>query len=503
MKSSEFAISSAVLALLASYSPVSANTCSASCRGASTTVSLSSFRQCHFSDPDPAFRNSTIFRSLDAKHYNLQGDCAENVHAMIRNPELRLSEFMVSGSETLLTTNFDINTCQYTCMKTEVIGWSQIDSCISKIRTTRNFPDSSRFGEVPKVALVSPTNLWVRDFANFQCFAGLVFHEYRLGSADINMDNIAGEAASRLNMATGGCGCIYEGKDGLSNAYKLPFCADQYRMECEMLGGETFEITSTTTTSVGRRDRAGIKKRWFAVVKWIGGMVGSVLGLGLSFAVPTPRPSRNCFPNDAMVQLENGKHIPMADLKIGDKILAAPGVYSEVFLFDHKITDTTNDFVQIEFDDGSSIRMTSGHYIQLEGGLAVAGIVRAGDRVASGSVVGEYRQVVSTKMDRAHGLHNPYTMDGRIVVDGVTTSAFTSDIHPTIIRGLYKPVEWIYRLTGINILGETLHGEHPWWAEVLVDILPSGPDFIPSSKPVEFTAAAPLGFMAGINKLEL
>ena len=74
------------------------------------------------------------------------------------------------------------------------------------------------------------------------------------------------------------------------------------------------------------------------------------------------------------------------------------------------------------------------------------------------------------------GLYNPYTYSGKIVVDGVVTSAFTNDIHPVILGSLYKVVEIIYKTTGYHILGDSLHGvQHPWWAKVLLRLLLAGP----------------------------
>ena len=118
--------------------------------------------------------------------------------------------------------------------------------------------------------------------------------------------------------------------------------------------------------------------------------------------------------------------------------------------------------------------MTSSHYIQTDSGLATAGSLVVGERIIKST--GEWIQVSCISQVKESGLYNPYTYSGKIVVDGVVTSAFTNDIHPVILGSLYKVVEIIYKTTGYHILGDSLHGvQHPWWAKVLLRLLPSGP----------------------------
>ena len=195
-------------------------------------------------------------------------------------------------------------------------------------------------------------------------------------------------------------------------------------------------------------------------------------------------PPSSCFPRDAVVELISGKKITIGELDVGDKIKTGPGEYSTVYMFDHKVEDIVSEFVKLSFNDGTRIRMTSSHYIQTASGLATAGSVGLREKILKST--GEWIQVSGISYEKGIGLYNPYTYTGKIVVDGVVTSAFTNDIHPVILGGLYKIVEIIYKTTGYQILGDSLHGvHHPWWAKVLLNVLPRGPARLPDHSTIK------------------
>ena len=63
-------------------------------------------------------------------------------------------------------------------------------------------------------------------------------------------------------------------------------------------------------------------------------------------------------------------------------------------------------------------------------------------------------QVASVSSVWADGLYNPHTMHGDIVVDGIQTSTYTSDIDPTLAHAALWPVRMLHSM-GKDVVGDT------------------------------------------------
>ncbi|KAI0563418.1 hypothetical protein FGB62_40g164 [Gracilaria domingensis] len=86
---------------------------------------------------------------------------------------------------------------------------------------------------------------------------------------------------------------------------------------------------------------------------------------------PSPTDDPICFPADGSVQLEDGSVKRMDQLEVGDSVLVGHQQFSEVFMFSHRLSDVTNKFVKMELENGRSVEATVGHYMYVNGRLAV------------------------------------------------------------------------------------------------------------------------------------
>lgn len=154
----------------------------------------------------------------------------------------------------------------------------------------------------------------------------------------------------------------------------------------------------------------------------------------------------SCFPADATVELEGGAPVRMDALRVGDRVHVGGGAFSDVFMFTHKVADFAGDFVEIATAGGAVVRATAGHFMYVNGGLAAAGTVAAGDSVELGrggaDVVARVSTVAST------GLYNPQTVQGDVVVDGVRASTYTTAVEPAVAHAALAPARAVYAAFG-------------------------------------------------------
>jgi hypothetical protein len=162
-----------------------------------------------------------------------------------------------------------------------------------------------------------------------------------------------------------------------------------------------------------------------------------------------------CFPGDAQVELEGGKKVSMSALKVGDHVRVGPSEFSEVYMFTHKDAEVKANFVKISTSE-RSIRLTSGHYLYVNGKLQTARTVKVGDMVSAGNVT-------AVTAEWADGLYNPHTMTGDIVVDGVLTSTYTDALLPKLAHTLLWPVRMLYN-AGVQIVGDDWNQNEDWHA---------------------------------------
>jgi Hint module len=174
----------------------------------------------------------------------------------------------------------------------------------------------------------------------------------------------------------------------------------------------------------------------------------------LNFVDPNPctgaksKKKKNCFPGGALVELESGVTQRMDRLRVGDRVKVAPGTFSDVFMFTHKLETDVNDFLDIRTACGDHIRLTAGHYIYANGSLVPAGTVEAGDELTLAS--GARCPVTSVSETVDFGLYNPQTLDGNIVVDGVIASTYTTAVTPTLGHAWLAPLRKLYIFFGLS-----------------------------------------------------
>jgi preprotein translocase subunit YajC len=167
------------------------------------------------------------------------------------------------------------------------------------------------------------------------------------------------------------------------------------------------------------------------------------------------------------VQLESGKVVTMDKLHIGDRVLVAPGQYSEVYLFTHRLPEAMAEVVKLSTDGAKQLRLTPNHYVYVNGTLAAAHVVQPGDKVTLAD--GTQAAVVNVTREMANGLFNPHTLHGDVVVDGIITSTYTQGIAPGLAHAALWPVRALYQ-AGINVAED----EFASGSQTVADLLPNG-----------------------------
>lgn len=157
---------------------------------------------------------------------------------------------------------------------------------------------------------------------------------------------------------------------------------------------------------------------------------------------------KSCFPGAAMVQLENGRHVPMDQLQVGDRVLVGPGIFSDVYSFTHREQGSIHKFIQISTLSGHLLLVSPGHYLPVGGSLKAANAVLVGESVVLGD--GSVSAVVSVTTKFSSGLFNPQTLHGNIVVDGVLASTYTTGLDPEVAHVASAPMRALYNWFGVS-----------------------------------------------------
>jgi len=149
---------------------------------------------------------------------------------------------------------------------------------------------------------------------------------------------------------------------------------------------------------------------------------------------------RACFPSSAIVEsLERGP-IRMDSLKVGENVRTGiDGQFSRVFMFSHKDQYAMTTFVSLHTESGLSLTLSPGHLIPVgSGNLVRADNVKVGDIVSTNSRIDD--AVTRISRVRAQGLFNPHTLSGSILVNGILTSCYTSEVLPSVAHALLAPI---------------------------------------------------------------
>jgi hypothetical protein len=130
---------------------------------------------------------------------------------------------------------------------------------------------------------------------------------------------------------------------------------------------------------------------------------------------------KSCFPADALVTVRTRKgtaEIEMQDLKIGDEVLTAGGIFTPIYFFGHRNAFEKNEYVNL-ITKSATIRLSPEHYIPV-GDTTLAGRqVVVGDKIWA---KGKLEPVLEIKITTEIGQYNPYTMENTLIVDGVLAS---------------------------------------------------------------------------------
>lgn len=155
-----------------------------------------------------------------------------------------------------------------------------------------------------------------------------------------------------------------------------------------------------------------------------------------------------CFPADATVEVEDGSIKEMAKLNVGDRVLVADGVYSDVFMFTHKESSKKYKFVTITTSSGKSISATPGHYVYINAGVGAARTVKVGDMMTLSN--GDVTRVESIKLEMKTGLYNPQTLHGDIMVNSIRATTFTRSVDMGSAQALLTPLRLVYSMVGYS-----------------------------------------------------
>lgn len=141
----------------------------------------------------------------------------------------------------------------------------------------------------------------------------------------------------------------------------------------------------------------------------------------------------------------------MDELRIGDRVkVGYPAQFSDVYFFSHKHKEQKAQFVRLQTSGGAlSLTLSPQHLVYANGARMRAGSVRVGDKLSVGEN-GEIEVVKSVRKVEGVGLHNPHTLHGDIVVDGVLASTYTAAVHPRLASLLLAPFRAVFYLAGAH-----------------------------------------------------
>lgn len=192
---------------------------------------------------------------------------------------------------------------------------------------------------------------------------------------------------------------------------------------------------------------------------------------------PSSSPSSNggsvCFPGSANVELESGAIVPISTLQLGDRVRTSASSFSDVFMFTHRDANVHARFVRLVTRSGAQLTLTASHYLLANGQLTAAKAVQIGDILLLGS--GVTSDVTAIESVSSIGLYNPHTLDGKLVVDGIETSTYTTAVHPRVAHAaLLAPLRAIYGALPargvLNMLADWIGAN----ADSLACIMPAG-----------------------------
>lgn len=173
-----------------------------------------------------------------------------------------------------------------------------------------------------------------------------------------------------------------------------------------------------------------------------------------------------CFHgSSSYVTLLDGRQTRISNIKVGDYVqTSANGHFSRVFMFTHRDATITSDFIRLSLSNNTHVLLTSGHLVEVwrtsqkdrrrQRMVVDAGEIKVDiDWVMSTTGL---RRVTEKRWVRSHGIYNPQTLDGRIIVNGVVMTTYTratgTDRTGTG-HSLLAPLRAMYRIGGLDVSG--------------------------------------------------
>lgn len=169
----------------------------------------------------------------------------------------------------------------------------------------------------------------------------------------------------------------------------------------------------------------------------------------------------------------------MSDLRVGDIVRSVDGagkaVYDEVYFFGHADGSRSVEYVDLKLaGKNASLQISSRHFLQTcpqhgercewaDHIHVYAQDIQLGDYiwVAAGERI-SLRTVLETSVVMKDGLYNPYTLSGKLVVNGVVASAHSdwvldewtpstmSRYLPAVYQVMFLPGRLLYQLVGAS-----------------------------------------------------
>jgi hypothetical protein len=145
---------------------------------------------------------------------------------------------------------------------------------------------------------------------------------------------------------------------------------------------------------------------------------------------------RDCFPGDAIVQVQGGSYKNISDLRVGENVLATDStgklVYSQVWSFGHASPDEYSEFVNLHTEKNKLV-VTPAHYIPV---CTSSYCSKTTFEYAKSVVVGDFvlcsskDEVTPCKVNAItrsfeKGFFNPHTMANTIVVNNLLCSSYS------------------------------------------------------------------------------
>jgi len=146
------------------------------------------------------------------------------------------------------------------------------------------------------------------------------------------------------------------------------------------------------------------------------------VGLCVDFDYMLNDYSPTCFPGEATVQIEGAGQSPIADLRVGDRVLAAQG-YETVLGFLHHQHGGSNKYLTVSHSDGE-FRATANHLVFTPAGSTAVGDLRVGEQIFVSASAPPSRILEVRESTSSLGVFSPFTASGTVVVDDAVVSIY-------------------------------------------------------------------------------